>query len=176
MQFGDYRFVFTKDVGELRQTVAELEVTVWADSPYPTTGGIESGYKAIREFEELDADLAIAVSPTGQAGCYIVGVPLTERSLEMLSRWQHWMKDPQFDIKPGDYYGLLGGTHPDHRGRGLMSALMDAFYSNKTDRRVWGRTSSSNKPIVHKLDALGFKLIGEFKQGTDQTRVIYRRD
>ncbi|MCB0384710.1 MAG: GNAT family N-acetyltransferase [Bdellovibrionales bacterium] len=83
-----------------------------------------------------------------------------------------------YERKPGHYYSWMGGVDPDHRGRGIARALMEAQHSWLKSGGYKGlRTHTKNQwqeMIILNLKC-GFQIIGTFTDDEGDTKVIMEK-
>ena len=112
---------------------------------------------------ELTAEEEAGVEPlvTELAG------PRAPEILTLLER----LEENHRPIEQPHYYLSMLGTHPDHRGKGLGMALLEACLEEIDGERAPAYLESSNPVNIPRYERRGFRRIGSFTRPDEQATV-----
>ena len=80
-----------------------------------------------------------------------------------------------YERKPAHFYSWMGGVHPDLRGRGVASALMERQHDllrERGIRKVRTKTSNAFRSMLILNLRHGFDVVGTYTNGRGEPRVI----
>jgi ribosomal protein S18 acetylase RimI-like enzyme len=90
----------------------------------------------------------------------LIGELVGERASEVNDLLDRF--DEHHPKEPAHYYLSLWGTHRDHAGRGVGSALIRDNFARIDAEGMPAYVESSNPANLHRYEALGFTRTGEF--------------
>ena len=90
----------------------------------------------------------------------LVGELLGERAAELNALFEQF--EEHHPVEPPHYYLSLWGTHRDHAGRGLGTALIREDLARIDSERAPAYLESTNPANLPRYEALGFERMGEF--------------